>query len=165
VLARLGGDEFGVIICDADHESALIVANKLYTFFQNFVFEDEGRAFPVHASIGFVGINVDHCDLKSIMSAADVACYTAKDSGRNALVVYSETDTVISERKEEMNWLPVLTNALNENEFVLFVQAVAKINTETHETTISHYEFLLRLQHDNNELLSPHTFIKADDGS
>jgi len=51
VLARLGGDEFGIIICDADHDAALIVANKLYEFFQNFVFEDQGRAFPVHASI------------------------------------------------------------------------------------------------------------------
>jgi len=160
VLARLGGDEFGIIICDADEEAALAVANKLYAFFQTFVFEDDGRAFPVHASIGFVNINVDHCDLQSIMSAADVACYTAKDSGRNALVVYSETDSAMSERKEEMNWLPVLTSALNDNDFVLLVQAVADINPETASTTITHYEFLLRLNA-NDELITPFKFIKA----
>jgi len=161
VLARLGGDEFGIIICDADQDAALVVANKIYEFFQTFVFEDEGRAFPVHASIGFVSINVDHCDLQSIMSAADVACYTAKDSGRNALVVYSETDSAMSERKEEMNWLPVLTSALKENDFVLLVQAVAGIDPETSFTTVTHYEFLLRLSHTNDELLTPGKFIKA----
>jgi len=161
VLARLGGDEFGIIICDADQEAALSVANKLYAFFQTFVFEDEGRAFPVHASIGFVNINVDHCDLQSIMSAADVACYTAKDSGRNALVVYSESDAEMSERKEEMNWLPVLTSALNDNDFILLVQAVADINSDTSATTVTHYEFLLRLKHNDDELLTPFKFIKA----
>jgi len=161
VLARLGGDEFGIIICDAPADAALQVAKKIYEFFQNFVFEDEGRAFSVHASIGFVKIDVDHCDLQSIMSAADVACYTAKDSGRNALVVYSETDEAMSERKEEMNWLPVLKQALSNDEFFLLVQAVASIDPETAATKVTHYEFLLRLRTPDGEVISPFKFIKA----
>lgn len=163
VLARLGGDEFGIIICDADEKAALLIANKLYAFFQTFVFEDEGRAFPVHASIGFVGINADHCELQSIMSAADAACYTAKDSGRNALVVYSETDAVMSERQEEMNWLPILTSALSDSgsKFMLLVQGVADIGPKPVLTSITHYEFLLRLKYTDGELLTPSKFIKA----
>lgn len=161
VLARLGGDEFGIIICDADADAALVVANKLYAFFQNFVFEHEGKAFSVHASIGFVKINLDLCDMQKIMSAADVVCYTAKDSGRNALVVYSETDAAMSERKEEMNWLPTLKSALSDDDFFLLVQAIADIDPETAATNIAHYEFLIRLRRPNGDVITPFQFIKA----
>jgi len=161
VLARLGGDEFGVIICDAQPEEALAVANKLYEFFQTFIFEQDGKAFPVHASIGFVEINKHNCDLTTIMSAADIACYTAKDSGRNALVVYSDTDESMAQRQEEMNWQPQLQQALVNDEFCLLVQAVAAIDPATGLTRIVHYEFLLRLLSNEGEEISPIKFIQA----
>lgn len=181
VLARLGGDEFGIIICDCDRDDAIKVANVIYDFFQHFVFEHEGDAFKVHASIGLVEINADNCDLKTVMSAADVACYTAKESGRNALVVYSDTDETVTQHRDEMNWLPRLTAALNEDKFELLVQAIATINpggvkravvesigsvqpvlaTEKVTTQISHYEFLIRLQGNDGKLITPFAFIQA----
>lgn len=181
VLARLGGDEFGIIICDCSRTNAINVAEKIYSFFQHFVFEHEGKAFQVHASIGFVEINKDNCDLKTVMSAADVACYMAKDSGRNALVVYSDTDESVSQHREEMDWLPRLKEALNEDKFQLLVQAIATINPGQAvagtlkliepagsvdkvldvTTKISHYEFLIRLQDEDGSLITPYSFIKS----
>lgn len=181
VLARLGGDEFGIIICDCNRDDAIEVANMIYDFFQHFVFEHDGAAFKVHASIGLVEINADNCDLKTVMSAADVACYTAKESGRNALVVYSDTDETVTQHREEMNWLPRLTTALDDGKFELLVQAIATINPDSSRqanvtsigqgstadaatkvtTQISHYEFLIRLQGDDGRLITPYSFIKA----
>ncbi len=165
VLARLGGDEFGVIICDALPDAALAVANKLFEFFQSYVFEQDGKAFAVHASVGLVDIDEHRSDLADIMSAADIACYTAKDSGRNLLVVYSDDDASMNERKAEMNWLPLLKQALQHDRFRLLVQAVAALDSASSlaegQHCIKHYEFLLRLQADDGELISPFKFIQA----
>ena len=161
VLARLGGDEFGVIICDVPPAKALELANRLFEYFQNYVFEQDGKAFSVRASIGFVEIGRDSSTLDDIMSAADIACYTAKDGGRNALVVYSDDDASMTERKEEMNWLPLLKSALQSDRFRLLVQPVAAIDDHVTQPCVVHYEFLIRLLGGDDELISPFQFIRA----
>lgn len=157
VLARLGGDEFGLLVVNADQEESLNVAKRVYSFFQNSAFYYENRAFPVRASIGYVFIDERSMNVSEVLSAADMACYSAKDGGRNGLNIYSEENVHIAQQQEDMNWLPRLEKALKEDLFVLYVQAVA--DTKTQE--IKHYEFLLRLQGDNGELILPNHFIQA----
>jgi len=157
ILARLGGDEFGLLVVNASQDNAVQVAQRIYQFFQNSVFYHEGKAFPVRASIGFVPINRNSGELNDIMSAADMACYSAKDSGRNNLNVYSEENAHISQRHQEMNWLPRLQAALKDNHFQLLVQAVAG----TQSGRIEHYEFLLRLRKPDGMIVTPMQFIQA----
>ena len=157
VLARLGGDEFGLLIVNTDQEESLNVAKRIYSFFQNSAFYHEKKAFPVRASIGYVFIDECSRDVSEVLSAADMACYSAKDGGRNSLNIYSEDNTHIAQQHEDMNWLPRLQNALKNDLFTLHLQAVADTKTEE----IKHYEFLLRLKGDNGELIMPNHFIQA----
>ncbi|ASJ76137.1 Cyclic di-GMP phosphodiesterase PdeB [Granulosicoccus antarcticus IMCC3135] len=113
------------------------------------------------ASIGFVAIDREFCDYTTIMSSVDSACYAAKESGRNALVVYSEDDDAVSERTEEINWQPKLQSALEQGSFRLLVQAITVLEKGTVKPAIQHYEFLLRLLDSENEEISPYKFIKA----
>lgn len=157
VLARLGGDEFGLLVVNADQEESLQVAQRIHTFFQNSVFYHEMKAFPVRASIGYVFIDERSSSVSDVLSAADMACYSAKDTGRNNLKIYSEDNADIAQQQADMNWLPRLRKALKEDQFTLFLQAVADTTTQE----IKHYEFLLRLRGDKGELILPHHFIQA----
>jgi diguanylate cyclase (GGDEF)-like protein/PAS domain S-box-containing protein len=84
-LARLGGDEFAVLLYSCPMEKAKTIAEGLRQLVEGFSFEWEDRQLKVSASIGLVEIDGQECSLADIMSAADFACYAAKNEGRNAV--------------------------------------------------------------------------------
>lgn len=161
VLSRLGGDEFGLIIFGVDNEEATYVAERIYEFFQSFNFIDQGNIFSVTASIGVVHIDSPDVSSKDIMAAADIACYAAKDNGRNGMSVFSKSDENMAERSEELSWLPRLQTALNNNEFRLHVQAVASLDSNSDQLPVTHFEFLLRLADADGSEVTPWQFIQA----
>lgn len=161
ILSRLGGDEFGLIIVGVDNETATHVAERIYKFFQSFNFTDQGNTFSITASIGVVHIDTMCANSKDIMAAADIACYAAKDSGRNSMSVFSKNDENMAERSEELNWLPRLQTALKNDEFRLHVQAVASLDNNTDQLPVSHFEFLLRLANEDGSEVTPWQFIQA----
>lgn len=161
VLSRLGGDEFGLILVGLDKHEAGAIADRLYQFFQNFSFTHQGNAFSITASIGVVHIDTLCATSKDIMAAADIACYAAKDSGRNSMSVYSKSDENMTERSEELSWLPRLQTALQNNEFRLHAQAVATLDPDSDDLPVEHFEFLLRLTDKSGTEMTPWQFIQA----
>lgn len=161
ILSRLGGDEFGLILVGVNHETATQIAQRVYEFFQKFNFTHQGNTFSVTASIGVVHIDSTCANSKDIMASADIACYAAKDSGRNSMSVYSKNDENMAERSEELNWLPRLQTALHNNEFRLHAQAVASLNPGPDAPPITHFEFLLRLANKDGTEVTPWQFIQA----
>ena len=161
LLARLGGDEFGLIIVDANAADAELIAQKVYDFFQSYVFQFNDNAFAIRASIGFVQIN-EHSGQKSdVFAAADIALYSAKDGGRNILSYYSNTNESMTSRYQEMSWLPRLNNALQNDGFKLLVQPIAPIGNNVHSEELLHFEFLLRMIGEDGKEISPFFFIPA----
>ena len=160
-LSRLGGDEFGIIIVDVTPEQALQVAQSIFCFFQSYLFQHDDKAFAVRASIGLVHVNETDGTIDGLMSASDIACYAAKDSGRNSLRAYTVDDAALAERSSELAWLPRLRHALEHDEFRLHLQAVAAIGPGRSEGEITHFEFLLRLDDDDGEPMSPWQVVQA----
>lgn len=165
ILSRLGGDEFGLLLINASPEQASEISNRLFQFFQTHTFRYEDKAFSIRASIGVVHIDNSCESLKDVMSAADIACFTAKDSGRNSMHVYSPTDETMAEKTAELSWLPRLQNALQNDEFILHVQPVACVKTHSTQSSpgssIRHFEFLLRLENPEGSEFTPWQFIRA----
>ena len=161
ILSRLGGDEFGVILVDVNKEEADAISQRVFQAFQTFNFIHQEYTFNITASIGVVHIDKMCATSKEIMSSADIACYEAKDRGRNSLSVFSRTDEGMVERSEELTLLPRLQSALKNDEFMLFVQAVASLDQSFSEPPITHFEFLLRLSDANGQPISPWQIIKA----
>lgn len=160
MLARLGGDEFGLLIRDSDEKGAEAIARSIYQFFQNCYFQHKENVFAVRASIGFVHLNGQHDNVEDVMAAADLACYSAKDRGRNELHIYSQSSEETVDRKDEMLLLPKLQKALRCDNFRLFVQPIVGLShnaTEEHE----HFEILLRLIEDDGQVITPYQLILA----
>ncbi|HUO81798.1 MAG TPA: PAS domain S-box protein [Gammaproteobacteria bacterium] len=156
-IARLGGDEFGLLLEGCAMPEAVRIAEGLRRAIRDYRFVWEERAFGIGVSIGIVAITPETASAQSAMSAADVACYTAKDLGRNRLHVYQAGDT--SERHKEMQWVSRLTQACEEDRFELFFQPIVPIGATPGGR--GHYELLLRMRDAQGQAILPSEFIPA----
>jgi diguanylate cyclase (GGDEF)-like protein/PAS domain S-box-containing protein len=87
-LARLGGDEFSLLMENCPLDNALNVAETLAATVRDFSFSWEGRHFSLGISIGLVPIARELANATEGLRRADVACYKAKELGRNRVHVY-----------------------------------------------------------------------------
>ncbi len=157
LLARLGGDEFGVLLHDCDMDMAQRIAEDLRQAIQDFRFVWQDRVMNVGVSIGLAGMDGEGDTLSTIMSAADVACYSAKESGRNRVHRYS--DGRVPERHREMQWVSRINRACDEDRLELFCQPIVPIRNDS--AAVRQFELLLRMRDENGELVQPNEFIPA----
>lgn len=157
-LARLGGDEFGVLLENCNLEKAKILAEKICLEVREFRFIWQDKSFEVGASIGVVGINTENVDMVGIMSAADLACYAAKDMGRNRVHVYQPDDAVLAKHHGQMHWATRINQALEKGQFLLYWQPVVAMD-ERYETR--HWEVLIRMRDEDGSVVAPDIFIPA----
>ncbi|MER8463487.1 EAL domain-containing protein [Mesorhizobium sp. M1396] len=160
VLARLGGDEFGVLLVDCDADSAADIAERLRAAVQDLHFAWDGRPFNTSVSIGMVQIADAQVTIEETLRAADVACYMAKEKGRNRVQIHSDGDMALQERFGEMAWVQRLHAALEENRFRLHAQEIWPLNDDDAEAG-AHIEILLRLTDEDGGFVTPQSFIPA----
>ncbi len=159
-LARLGGDEFGVLLEHCPTERALRVADDLRIVTQEFRFSWEDRTFAVGLSVGVVPITAETRDVADALSAADTACYTAKDRGRNRVHVYHADDAELTRRRGEMRWVARIRDALEAGHFYLNAQSILPVGPHVpHEG--KHFEVLLRMRNEEGQESPPTAFIPA----
>ncbi|HTP46147.1 MAG TPA: EAL domain-containing protein [Casimicrobiaceae bacterium] len=158
-IARLGGDEFGVLLEHCPPEPALRIAESLRRSVADFKFSWGTRSFATSVSIGMVNMIDGPRTLADALSAADAACYLAKDKGRNRIQVYHPRDTDVAVRHGEMEWVDRLQRALAEDRFQLFAQPIRALSGD--ETTPRHVELLVRLRSERDELVPPMAFVPA----
>jgi len=158
-LARLGGDEFGVLLENCAPDNALRIADGLRQTVMECHFTWEARSFTIGVSIGLVNIENGMFTLTDVLSAADAACYMAKEKGRNRVQVYHAEDSELSTRHGEMEWIGRLQKALEEDRFVLYAQDIAALDP-AHKLQ-DHCEILIRMLDERGELVPPMAFIPA----
>ncbi|WLH64535.1 EAL domain-containing protein [Pseudomonas sp. FP2300] len=158
-LARLGGDEFGILLENCSPEAAEKIAEGLRQTVQNLHFVWKGRPFVTTVSIGLVHIAQTPTTLEASLRAADMACYMAKEKGRNRVQVYHADDSELSLRFGEMAWVQRLHMALEENRFCLYAQEIAALGPGDHGG--GHIEILLRLHDEAGRMILPDSFIPA----
>lgn len=158
-VARLGGDEFGVLFQQCNVEVAQRIAESLLAKVKEFRFVWQDHAFDIGVSIGLVSIISSEQSMTDIMSAADVACYAAKDAGRHRVHVYRLEDDELKQRHGEMRWVSRLKMALEEDRFRLYCQKIAPVTDVNRGTP--HYELLIRLLDEEGNLVPPLAFIPA----
>ena len=157
-LARLGGDEFGILLEKSSLDNAKSVAEKLRKAVRNFRFVWQDKTFEIGASIGLTDITSESEDSASLLSAADVACYTAKEMGRNRIHVYTDGDADLAKRQGEMQWVSRVKQAIDEDRLCLYGQAIVPVidNNEA-----DHYEILVRMLDETGQLIPPGAFLPA----
>nr|MBA2484135.1 EAL domain-containing protein [Nitrosomonas sp.] len=158
-LARLGGDEFGVILEHCPQNEALRIAHTLREIVQDFRYQWQNKIFTIGVSIGLFPIIRSNESLTKAMSAADSACYVAKESGRNRVHVYQADDNLLKKRSGEMQWLPRIQLALAKKRFYLYFQPILPITNK--KELEEHGEILLRLRNEEGNLILPGAFLPS----
>ena len=156
-LARLGGDEFGVLMEHCSLDDAHRVATSLQKAIQDYQFSWEGHIFRVGVSIGLVVITETIADITELLRDADVACYMAKDKGRNRIHVHHPEDSEVAQRHGEMQWVTRLNQALEDDRLCLYAQSIVPLDGSAY----NHYELLIRMIDERGEIILPDSFLPA----
>ena len=95
--------------------------------------------------------------MSQVLSSADVACYAAKDSGRNRIHIYEPSDKLVSERYGQMHWTARISKALEEGRFQLYQQPIVGVSNNERR----HLEILLRMIDEDGKIIPPGAFMPA----
>lgn len=162
LLARMGGDEFGVLLQDCPAPVAKRIAKALKEELEDLNFTWEGKPFRVGLSIGQVNFSDNSWSLADLLSAADNACYLAKENGRNRIHLYSMDDQALARRFRQTQWVGRISEAFEENRFRLHCQAIVPTSVSSEQPEEgAHFELLLRLHDKDGKLVLPMAFIPA----
>jgi diguanylate cyclase len=156
-LARLGGDEFGVLLRGCDATIAINAAKKIIQAVQDFRFAWEGKFFHIGASVGVVEITPQTENVNTVMKEADIACYAAKDHGRNRIHIFTKDDAFLEQRQVEMQWATRVKHAIEKKEIILFAQEIISLQNGFG----SHFEILSRMLNEDGTYILPGSFIPA----
>jgi diguanylate cyclase (GGDEF)-like protein/PAS domain S-box-containing protein len=162
VLARLGGDEFGVLLANCPQNAALKAAESVRHRISELRFIWEGKIFSTNVSIGVLSLTENLSTVGDALSAADQACYLAKDNGRNRVQFYRPDDQEMRTRHGEMRWVERLNRAIELNQFALFAQEIRPVgNPAGGAVEASRFEILIRMIDADGTLIAPMAFIPA----
>ena len=159
LFARLGGDEFGVLLESCNAENALAVANNLRQAVEDYRFGWHTQSFKIGVSIGIAEITGEEAKASEVLSAADAACYVAKESGRNRVHFHEINASASSIHQQEMQWISRLQAALDKDSFVLYLQRIQNVGLQDIDS--NHYEVLLRMVGEQGEIIPPGAFFPA----
>lgn len=158
-VARLGGDEFAVLFSRSTLAQAERQVAEFHRALQQFRFTWRDKTFAVGASIGLVPITREFKTVAHLLSAADHACYAAKEKGRNRVQIYQEDDATFIRRHGEMNWVVRIQQTLEQNRFRLFSQQIQPLSPLVPPGL--YFEVLLRMMEDDGRIHLPSDFIRA----
>jgi diguanylate cyclase (GGDEF)-like protein/PAS domain S-box-containing protein len=156
-IARLGGDEFGLLLERCSLEQAERVADSIRQAIHGYRFLWGANSLSVGASIGVVRIARETTSAAAVLSAADIACYAAKDGGRNRVQVYERDHG--TNRHREMQWVGRIARAVEDGRLELFAQRIVSVSTSA--TEVPFYELMVRLRDEDGTLVPPNEFIPA----
>lgn len=155
-LARLGSDQFVVLMEDCDSASAMGTAKELTARMNGFKFDWANQTFDISLSVGISEVTSQSESPVQVCRQADVACNKVKTLPKQTVLIYQESgdDMPLS---GDMFWAEQIKIALNEQQFLLYVQPIVAIN----QTVSQRFEVLLRLRDSKGNLVNPDIFLPA----
>jgi diguanylate cyclase (GGDEF)-like protein len=151
--ARVGGDEFVILVEDYQHPDDISAYAQRLIEQLSVPYLLGNKDCHVTSSIGISIFPMDGSDSQTLLQAADVAMYRAKETGRNNYQFYLPSMNVHTLERLELE--SDLRRALERGEFLLHYQP----KVETASGLITGVEALLRWQHPVRGLVPPLDFI------
>ncbi|MGI9232627.1 MAG: putative bifunctional diguanylate cyclase/phosphodiesterase, partial [Woeseiaceae bacterium] len=158
IVSRLGGGEFSVLLPNCDIRQGYAVADKVRRAIRDLTVVSAQRTLDVSACIGLAIVNRDAEGIVGVMAAAEIACKSAKDNGKDRIEVFEEDNTTLVRRSEEIEWIGRVQEALRDDQFVLYCQPVLPLLDSAYAP---HFEILIRLRDHNGDILAPIVFLPA----
>lgn len=155
VIARLGGDEFAILSA-YDEAEAKAKTEEFISLVGKYRLSWDERTFSVGASAGIVKIDSDSLGDSDLLSKADIACYSAKMSGRNQVHLYSIHGVFVNNQNDEIGKLELINDSMLHDRLSIALQPIlpAKL-VDDHKK----FEVLLRLKDATRKMVPPGVVI------
>lgn len=155
LVARLGGDEFLVLATAASIDTVImpLLERILEAIMQPLMLQ--GQEISITPSLGVSFFPKDGSSIDTLLHHADIAMYSAKNSGRNRPSFFSPA--MLVEAQNRLLLENELRRAIPENEFILHYQP----RIDLCSGRIVGVEALARWQHRERGLVLPSEFIQV----
>jgi len=157
-VSRLGGDEFIFVLPDTGVGEAANVAEKLLPLVAQ-PYHLGSHELTITSSIGIAMYPEDGADFDTLIKAADVAMYRAKQAGRNGHCYFTNEMQVRSARALTLE--NALRRALERNQLKVYYQPQISMQ----DNRIIGAEALVRWHHPELGVISPAEFIPIAEDS
>jgi len=153
-LARFGDDIFSFMVPGADPDIAVVTAKNIGRAIEEHLFQVGDQTVQVTCSIGIALINENAEDADTLITRAHEAADQVREFNKAGNGVHLYEPEIPAEVSASID--NQLQKALDEGKFKLLFQPIISLRGDAEE----HYEVLLRMLNDNNEEVSPDSFIE-----
>jgi diguanylate cyclase (GGDEF)-like protein len=152
ILAHYQQDQFFLIVETDEEKKAETIAKQILQLFMK-PFQLEHHELTVSPSIGISFFPKHSDNVTTLMTLADLALETVKESGGNGYCFY--TNEIKKMNEEKLYIQNSIRKALENNEFTLYYQPIIDISSGN----VDAVEALIRWNHPKLGPISPATFI------
>lgn len=158
-VARVGADEFAIIMPNTTVESAEKIGKDYLRAISARDFTFGSGSIRCTARIGGVSLGLYGSTSDELLSRAHTALAEAKNRGSNTLCMYDSLELRQGDIAKRMELLNFVSNCLDQEQerVILYYQPIVSLNNVE---KVEHYEVLVRLLDQNNDIVSPVKFIE-----
>ncbi len=157
LAARISGDRFAVLL-PIGLDDAASFAESLRQGAEQLGSAIGDGTLVVSISVGVAAIEPRAQEFTHAFAAAETACKTANDRGRNRVEIFQEADESLIRRFADINVITDLRAAITDGRLHLYAQVLLPLGASKSKP---HFEVLLRMTDAQNETVGPSHFMSA----
>jgi diguanylate cyclase (GGDEF)-like protein len=160
VATRLAADDFAILLTNSSVDAAVTLAEMIRNRSKKLRYLEGDRTLQVTVSTGIAAFDENSSDPGKVLTAARIACDSAKEHGRDRLEIYDSDDRSIVRRYDDMQLVARIQQVLDGEEFGLLAQPIIALSEKGGP---DRFEILLRMRdRDDNEISSSALFSAAE---
>lgn len=157
VATRLTGNDFVILLTHSDVEEAMALTSKIRKESKILRYLEGDKSFQVTLSVGISALTAKDSE-GDALTAARIACDSAKDHGRDRVEVYDQANQSIIRRYDDMYLVAEIQRTLDNDEFRLLAQPIVALSEGSRG---SRFEILLRMKDNKGNRVSSSAFFSA----
>ena len=158
VATRLTGDDFAILLANSTIEEALDFTTTVRSKGEQLRYLQGDKPLQVTFSIGIASFDAKASDSADALTAARIACDSAKDHGRDRVEVYDQDNQSIIRRYDDMHLVSEIQQTLDTDGFELMSQPIVALAPDNDQTR---FEILLRMKDSKGNKVSSDAFFSA----
>lgn len=157
VATRLTGDDFVILLTHSSVDDAVELTEKVRNHRHELRYLQGDKSLQVTFSIGISVFNAKVTE-GDALTAARIACDTAKDHGRDRVEVYDQQNQSIIQRYDDMSLVAQIQKTLDSDGFEILAQPIVALSKEN---KIERFEILLRMKDKKGNRIASGAFFSA----
>ena len=158
VATRLTGDDFAILLTHSTLDEALDLTSFVRKGSDKLRYLQGDKSLQVTVSIGIAEFGSKIKDEGDALTAARIACDTAKDHGRDRIEVYDQDNQSIIRRYDDMHLVSQIQQTLDSDGFVLLAQPIVSLKGKDES---NRFEVLLRMRDSKGNRVTSSAFFSA----